>query len=784
MMLKTKLNGSGKARRGSTLMMTLIYVLMFGALASSMVSFSQGNVMVEQSDRDTKTALMAAESGMSFLLQKLNTVSLPTIKEGSIANMVSPNTPTTLWAGTTIEGITNNSGIAVSLANALNSSGAWASGVTGAAAPTGTNPLTTAAIPLDPANSSATFSLAVTWDSGNPYTVTGTGTSIAKLHLTSTGQSNLVSRSVAMDVWIQKKLNYAVYSNVAIQLGKNVHIIGDIGSTYASTGKGPPVQMFSDLHYLPNSGNIDTTLATLRGLLATYDSQHTNRLSLATPGVAAAAAAAGLSDVNGDGYIDEYDIALQKFGSKVNPGSADQWGITAANFTNPITGKSYDGDLFTLEDSPLGTQSTPPWAGYGDNVVDYQDNLPKVTGNIKMAIPYSSWTSAASGWSQYGDTTGGTAGTSFNDQFEGTVSSTSASPVQFGVDFTAQQTLTPQSFDTSAYLNESGTKAGTSSGSTTSAIPSGGTVSNLTLTAAMANGGTKTEQFPFDVTSGWQATYARPVFKTLRSTTCRFPPGLNAKFINCTFTGYTMVRMSTNITAPGSTTTTTDPNNGMAWAEQTIGSNTTFSADGVVTTTTKTKNGVTTTTTKTDPMTSSNSVGAAQGNNLHFSGCTFNGPVVADDPSAYTHFADSWEFDSYTNTSTNVTTNTTFNNTLDPTVTILAPNTNIEMGSFTNPGGNPTTLVGVVVAGNLDVRGSANFDGSVIVTGAGAQNTTLGYFGSTDSGQAVPPPSQLPAGANGGYGHLFFQLNTNRGMPNGISIPVVATAQYSTYQIQ
>jgi hypothetical protein len=783
MMLKSKLTGARKSRRGSTLMMTLIYVLMFGALASSMVSFSQGNVMVEQSDRDTKTALMAAESGMSFLLQRLGTVSLPTIKEGSIANMVSPNTATTLWAGTTIEGITNNSGIAISLANALNSSGAWASGVTGAPAPTGINPLTTAAIPLDPANSTATFSLAVTWDSGNPYTITGTGTSVAKLHLTSTGQSNLVSRSVAMDVWIQKKLNYAVYSNVAIQLGKNVHIIGDIGSTYASTGKGPPVQMFSDLHYLPNSGNIDTALATLRGLLATYDSQHVNRLSLATPGVAAAAAAAGLSDVNGDGYIDEYDVALQKFGAKVNPGAADQWGITAANFTNPITGKSYDGDLFTLDDSPLGTQSTPPWAGYGDNVVDYQDNLPKVTGNIKMAIPYSSWTSAASGWSQYGDTTGSTAGTNFNDQFEGTVSSTSSTPVQFGVDFTAQQTLTPQNFDTSAYLSQSGTSAGTPSGSTTAPIPNGGTVSNLTLTAAMANGiagPTTTEHTPADVTSGWQATLSRPVFQNVTFNNVQIPTGLNAKFINCTFNGYTTVRMNTNITAPGSTTTTTDPNNGMSWAQQTIGTGTTFSADGIVTTTGSGRHIVT----QTNPMTPSNSVGAAQGNNLHFSGCTINGPITADTPTAYTAFANSWEFDSYTNPTTNVTTNTTFNNTVDPTVTILAPNTNIEMGSFLNPGGNPTTLVGVVVAGNLDVRGSANFDGSVIVTGAGAQNTTLGYFGSTDQGQGVPPPSQLPAAANGGYGHLFFRLNSNRGMPNGISIPVVATAQYSTYQIQ
>jgi hypothetical protein len=127
---------------------------------------------------------------------------------------------------------------------------------------------------------------------------------------------------------------------------------------------------------------------------------------------------------------------------------------------------------------------------------------------------------------------------------------------------------------------------------------------------------------------------------------------------------------------------------------------------------------------------------------------------------------------------------TTFNNTVDPTVTIMAPNTNIEMGSFQNPGANPSTLVGVVVAGNIDVRGSASVDGSLIVTGNGAGNTTLGYFGSTDQGQAVPSRSQLPSSANGSYGHLYFQINPSRGMPNGISIPVVCKAQYGTYQMK
>ncbi len=111
--------------------------------------------------------------------------------------------------------------------------------------------------------------------------------------------------------------------------------------------------------------------------------------------------------------------------------------------------------------------------------------------------------------------------------------------------------------------------------------------------------------------------------------------------------------------------------------------------------------------------------------------------MTADIPTAYTHFADSWEFDG----------NTTFNNSVDQSVTIMAPQTNIEMGSYVDPAGNPSTLVGVVVAGNLDIRGSAIVDGSVLVTGAQlATNTTLGYFGTTDSGPARAPTPQPIAG--------------------------------------
>jgi hypothetical protein len=134
-------------------------------------------------------------------------------------------------------------------------------------------------------------------------------------------------------------------------------------------------------------------------------------------------------------------------------------------------------------------------------------------------------------------------------------------------------------------------------------------------------------------------------------------------------------------------------------------------------------------------------------------------------PTAYTHFTNSWEF----------TGSTHFDNQVDPTATILAPNTNIEMGSFSDPNSAPSTMVGVVVAGNIDIRGRSYVDGSVIVCGNGAGNTTLGYFGPSDS--ASNPTAQ----PEGGYGRLYLRYNPSRAMPNGISIPILLTPRTSTY---
>jgi hypothetical protein len=84
--------------------------------------------------------------------------------------------------------------------------------------------------------------------------------------------------------------------------------------------------------------------------------------------------------------------------------------------------------------------------------------------------------------------------------------------------------------------------------------------------------------------------------------------------------------------------------------------------------------------------------------------------------------------------------------------------------------------VGVVVAGNIDIRGRSYVDGSVIVVGNGAGNTTLAYFGNSDSSSN---PTAMP---EGGYGRLYLRYNPARSMPDGISIPIILTPDKTSYK--
>ncbi|HTK75183.1 MAG TPA: hypothetical protein VL371_07985 [Gemmataceae bacterium] len=538
------------------------------------------------------------------------------------------------------------------------------------------------------------------------------------LRVTSTGTFGTATRTLAMDFLIDKKVKFAVIGKVEIQLGKNTLVEGDVAM--GTPNKFPPFISLSDFKHL--NASLDTQVASFESWLKANHVGYDGRVSVQNPTEWANAKKAGYTDANGDGYIDEYDLFLQQYDA------SRDLAIAKPEFTNGATGQLYDPALFAAIDS-LGGPLKPtdsPRPGYQDGKLDNTDSYVKIRGQVLLADTAATWQSNLQ-----------PSGMTIADMFAGPIVPPAGSPaVEFGVSPNQLFDLSPSNFDTSTFANRTGTNAGATSKTAT-------VIQNAVLSPTDANGGTANEQTPYG-SSTWQATYKRPVFKNMTFVNCQIPVGMNALFQNCTFQGTTFVHMTTNITN-SSGQTTTDKNDGMTWSQ-------------------RMKSGSFSNTTV---LTATNSYGFSQGNNLRFDNCTMNGPIASDVPTAYTHFTNSWEF----------TGATMFNNTADQTATIVAPQTNIEMGSFLDPAAAPSTLVGVVVAGNIDIRGNTLIDGSVIVTGDGAGNTTLGWFGNND---ANTDPNAVPTDGTG-WGKLNLRYNPYRALPDGINIAIDILPQPGSY---
>lgn len=548
------------------------------------------------------------------------------------------------------------------------------------------------------------------------------------LQVTSTATAGGTRRSVSCDFRIDKKIRFAVAGRVPIQIGRNTVIEGALGM--ATAGKTPPFLMLSDFAHLDSTltGRITALQSFIERNLDGYD----NRIPIGSD-AGDAALAANFADTNDDGFIDEYDLFLKHFDRNGDKA------VSADEFTNASTGKLYDDNLFKAIDAldAPAFDGDVARAGYLDGLIDNRDGYAKVRGGIAMAITQSSWSGELAAQ-----------GKTIHDLMPGPieVDGKGVAPVKFGATTNDIFDLSPANFDACAagFRARSGINGGTTRRVT-------GRVENATLAVTDANAGTVTERTPFGSTT-YQATYRRPVFRNMTLKNVIIPKGMNALFDNCTFEGVTFVDTERDI-VKSTGSVTSDSSEGMNWSQRRV-SGDTFSKDKVLLASGSPSSGQAIT------------HGSQKGNNVRFNNCTFKGPIAGNYATAYTHFANSWEF----------TGSTLFDNEFDQTATIVSPQVNIEMGSFTDPVRAPSTLVGVVVVGNIDIRGTSVVDGSIIVTGDGAGNTTLGYFGASD---ADTNPVAMP---EGGYGRLNIRYNPHRALPDGISLPVEMLAVPGTYR--
>jgi hypothetical protein len=549
------------------------------------------------------------------------------------------------------------------------------------------------------------------------------------LQVTSTATVGETERSVSCDFKIDKKIRFAVAGRVPIQIGRNTIIDGPMGM--ATANKTPPYMVVSDFAHLNSA--LSSRIANFQSYIEANHDGFDNRIRT-NSAEGETAIDDGYPDTNDDGYIDEYDLFLAAF--DVNHDRQ----ITKSEFTNKSTGKLFDENLFSAIDSLSAPQfdGDPARAGYQDNIISNLDAYSKMHGTVKMAITQSNWASNLA-----------SSGKTIHDMMPGpiAVDRKDQAPVTFGASTSDIFDLSPANFEACAAGFK--TRSGASAGSTLKIA--GVKIANATLSAADANATAVTERTPLGSTS-YQATYKRPVFRNMTLQNVIIPKGLNALFDNCVFEGVTFVDGQRDITTSGGSVTTSQTE-GMSWSQRKI-SGDTFSKDKVLISSGTATSGQTLT------------QGSKNGNNLRFNNCTFEGPIAGAYATAYTHFANSWEF----------TGSTLFDNQVDQTATIVSPQVNIEMGSFTDPGHAPSTLVGVVVAGNIDIRGTSVVDGSILVTGDGAGNTTLGYFGPSDSDTN---PTVMP---EGGFGRLTVRYNPYRTLPDGINLPVEVMPVPSTYR--
>jgi Tfp pilus assembly protein PilX len=713
-------------RRGTIAVIAMLYMLLLTTLALAMYAVANTNVQTSENFSDISRAQQAAEGALRFMDFRFQSIARPQSDKGVI-NATVANTLWTPLRDAIKDDLKTIRGVGGTFINPVYS----ASG----------DKLTAAGLCLDSA-------LGATCDVTVQQGSAALGTDARFVRVTCVGKYHRAARAVSMDFQMDKKVKFAVVGKVPIQLGVNTIVDGPVGMNVAV--KYPPVFILSDFPHLSASlktriDNWNTYIegvGVINGKAVKNHDGYDNRISINDPDEFTLARNAGYSDLNGDAFIDEYDLFFQEY--DVNRDKV----ITKAEFTNLSTGKLYDEQLFSAIDrlSPpmlnedlnkngafdvgeidINGDGFPQWedkrAGYDDGQLDVRDPYAKVKGQVLLATSVDAWNANLS-----------SSGLNVYDEIRGPIASVDPTepPVKFNATTQDVFNTSPGAFEQTAllYKAKTGAGGGVMVKNMTATPP---IIENKVLAATDANGGTLTERTPYGSTS-WQATYTRPKFVGVKFKNVQIPKGINALFDNCTFTGVTFVDTTRDIVKVGTSTVTTDKTDGMNWAKR--------MRSGSFANTTA--------------LTATNSYGFTDGNNIRFNDCTFEGPLVSPYATAYTHFANSWEF----------TGATYFNNKIDPTATIVAPQTNMEMGSFTNPAAAPSTLLGVVVAGNIDIRGSTTIDGSLIVTGDGAGNTTLGYFGNNDG---ETNPGAMP---EGGYGKIYLRYNPFRPMPDGVLIAI------------
>ncbi|MEX2214688.1 MAG: hypothetical protein WD768_11200 [Phycisphaeraceae bacterium] len=718
--------------RGAVAILAMMFLVIFSSLAAAMAIVSQGNLTTADSHLKINRSLAAAETGMHYLVYRLNAVA-KTVK--TTAGIITEDNATALWDELRTALLAALSSEFHNLAEPYEVGSTLHVGpiAVAPAAPTFTAQFTPHPIAGEDYDSAyyarAPYStMAPPVSNLNPLDSTWIRLKVVAIDGPPKSQ---VTRSIKLDFRINKKINFAILSKSRVMIGRNVIIDGTIGSRFTETNltNGHPVQIVSDFRGLKSA--LDDDLNALVGSLASNDADGDNRLNLFNASETAGITNAAQYDLNGDNYIDDYDFFLKHYDAN-GDGIVSATELDTSNNVNTA-------QLLELID----TFGDPARAGYNDGLIDNKDRYAKIHGQIKL-------TAAMQGWLD------GAAGGTYQDYFAGAIRPKKDEvPLKFEASDEEMFGFTPDDFDVSTFK-------GIASGDLASqAVSQAAQNDPIDPDSPQPLGAQVFEAVPFQAAHPYDY-YDRPIYKNMTFTNVKIPKGCNALFENCTFIGVTFIETEVN---------NDDQLYNYAGIQESDGTLKYPDKYAVVT-------GVNVADTKTIS------------NNVRFHGCTFEGAVVSDAAKEFTHVRNKITFTGKTQFKIDDSTHLSASEkALYKRSTILMPHYSVEMGTFVNPfdSNEVVKLSGTIVAGLIDMRGQVKVTGTILTTFEPKSNTgpvlgetspqfntTLGYFPSADGDLE----SELPAN---GIGVIHVKYDPTIPLPDGILGPISLDAVRATW---
>ncbi len=784
-------------RRGVSSVLAMMFLVIFSSLAAAMAVVAQGNLRTADSHMKVSRAMSAAETGLVFAARRLASESRRfVVTKGVIDDYYGQE----LWDGTyptdgSVEvlppmGYSESGapdGVAEAIRNAHLADSHW--------------------IEVGDEDLDYPFintSLGVLWvkpialtanPDGTPnadgpyfrlkYTLaTDYATESSYVRVTSQGVDGDITRTLEMDFKIAKKIEFAVISPSRIMIGKNVRVEGPLGSRYGlisgelDSENGDPLVMRSDFYYL-NDG-LDSKLDTYFEQVATYDVDGDGRLRVYHATEQQGIAAAGfLVDANNDEYVDDFDLFMDHYDA-----DGDGWvvydqmlandaglGTPAEEFLDDVQLSRLIDEALPDRDADGEIDDVDRALGYRDGVIDVKDLYAKVRGRVAFSVSRAEWETAH--------------GESYQTVVQGPVHpGLNDAPVTFEASDEELRELTTDMFETSATWFEAQVPTGSADFDAQVAASSG------TYTAPSD---ATWESIPFGAQGAYDY-YQRPIYEDMTFTNVRIPMGNNGLFKNCTFVGVTFIEtepdcIHENWNYAGALEKVEDPPSSGNFVYEPKYPGVTAELAGAPIADTK-------------PLS----------NNIRFDSCTFIGSIAGVKPSEYTHWRNKIQ----------LTGETRFYiysddpdlleeaeplrsdiqnliDAMDPIAleelrksSILVPGWSADIGNFTNDDTAKVKLKGTIVAGILDVRGTADVFGTLLMTFRPAEdegplfyggltdafNTTIGYFGPSDGdGEGVDADEATFAG----FGEITLRYDDETKLPDGIPWPIQIAPEPFTY---